>query len=201
MPSKINKPKPEEKKPSKRILRYFFNGLLFIAPVAVTIYVIYSVVGWVDNLLPINIPGLGFVTILAVITIIGYIGSTFISRPIIDLFEKTIVRIPLISLLFTSIKDLTEAFVGEKKKFKHPVIVNINGQKEVQRLGFITRSDLSVIGIEDKVAVYFPHSYNVSGNIFFYPREWVNPVEVSSSEAMKFLVSGGISGWNKDYIK
>ncbi|NMM49111.1 DUF502 domain-containing protein [Marinigracilibium pacificum] len=189
------------KHPQKKIIRYFFNGLLFIAPVAVTIYVIYSVIDWLDNLLPINIPGIGFISILAIITIIGYIGSTFISKPIIDLFEKTIVKIPLISLLFTSIKDLTEAFVGEKKKFKYPVLVNINGSQDIQRLGFITRTDLTILGLENKVAVYFPHSYNVSGNIFFYPKDWITRVDVSSSEAMKFLVSGGISGWNNEFIK
>ncbi|TNF39997.1 MAG: DUF502 domain-containing protein [Cytophagales bacterium] len=176
----------------RRILSYFFRGLLFLTPLAVTIYVMYAIFVFLDNLIPVPIPGIGILMVLALITFIGYLASLFFTKPFFEWFERGVFKIPLVNLLYTSIKDLMGAFVGEKKKFSSPVIVEISDS--MCRLGFITQEDMAVVGKEDMVAIYFPHSYNVSGNVFLVKKEKVTPLRgVKSSDVMKFMVSGGVS--------
>lgn len=176
----------------RRIISYFFRGLLFLTPLSVTIYVIYAIFIFLDNLIPVPIPGIGIVMVLGLITFVGYLASLFFAKPIFDWFERGVFKIPLVNLLYTSIRDLMGAFVGDKKKFSAPVIVEISDS--LSRLGFITQEDLSIISHPELVAVYFPHSYNVSGNVFLAKREKVKPLTgVKSSDVMKFMVSGGVS--------
>jgi len=176
----------------KKILSYFFRGLLFLTPLSVTAYILYQTILFLDNLIPIPIPGIGILVVLALITFVGYLASLFFTKPLFEWFEKGVFKIPLVSLIYTSIKDLIGAFVGDKKKFSLPVIVQINDS--LFRMGFITQEDMSVIGEPDLVAVYFPHSYNVSGNVFLVPKSKVKPLTgVKNSDVMKFMVSGGVS--------
>ena len=176
----------------RRILSYFFRGMLFITPLAVTLYVVYAIFVFLDNLIPVPIPGIGILMVLGLITFIGYLASLFFTKPFFEWFERGVFKIPLVSLLYTSIKDLMGAFVGEKKKFSSPVIVELSDS--VARLGFITQDDMSIIGMEESVAVYFSHSYNVSGNVFLVKKDKVKPLKgVRSADVMKFMVSGGVS--------
>lgn len=175
-----------------RIISYFLRGLLFITPIAVTLYIIYQTILFLDNLIPAPIPGIGILMVIALITFMGYMASLFFAKPIFDWFERGLVSIPLVNLIYTSIKDLMGAFVGDKKKFSSPVKVQLSDT--FIRLGFITQDDMSVVGEPDMVAVYFPHSYNVSGNVFLVPKDKVTPlIGVKSSDVMKFMVSGGVS--------
>jgi uncharacterized membrane protein len=185
----------------KRFLRYFLQGLLFVIPVAFTVYIILGSIQWIDNLVPritdIELyPGVGFCIIIAIVTAIGYLGSTLIAKPAFTVFENFLYRIPLVNLIYSSIKDVMGAFVGDKRKFNQPVLVKVNKDFNTQRLGFITQNDLKIIDIQDKVAVYFPHSYNISGNLFIIPKEHVTILNAPPSEVMKFIVSGGVSGLN-----
>ncbi|MCR9017344.1 DUF502 domain-containing protein [Aquiflexum gelatinilyticum] len=176
----------------KRIITYFFRGLLFVVPIALTIYVIYLIIQFLDGILPIPIPGLGILIMLAFITFIGFLASIFITKPLFDVFEKWVFKLPLINILYTSIKDLMSAFVGDKKKFNTPVIVKLS--EGMSRLGFITQDDLSIIEEENLVAIYFPHSYNFSGNLYLVPRDNVRILKnVKSADIMKLIVSGGVS--------
>jgi uncharacterized membrane protein len=176
----------------KRILSYFLRGLLFLTPLAVTVYVIYAIFIFLDGLIPVPIPGIGILMVLALITFIGYLASLFFTKPFFEWFERGVFKIPLVNLLYTSIKDLMGAFVGEKKKFSSPVIVQIS--ENLSRLGFITQEDMSNIGEPELVAVYFPHSYNVSGNVFLVPKDKIKTLKgVKSTDVMKFMVSGGVS--------
>lgn len=180
----------------KRILTYFFRGLLFVVPIALTVYVIVLTLQFLDGILPIPFPGLGIVIILVFITFIGFLASIFITRPLFEIFERWVFKIPLINILYTSIKDLMSAFVGDKKKFNTPVIVKISA--DISRLGFITQEDLSMLDEPEMVAIYFPHSYNFSGNLFLVPRENVRILKhLKSAEVMKFIVSGGVSQLQK----
>lgn len=182
------------KKVSKRIVNYFFQGLLLIAPLSITVFVIYKLLEFVDGLLPMQIPGLGLLIILSSITFIGFVGAVAIRRPLTFVFHSVIERIPLIKILYTSIADLLSAFVGQKKKFTEPVMVLLSKESDVRKLGFITEKDLSIIGIGNEfVAVYLPHSYNFSGNMFVVPAKNVIPVEANSADFMKFIVSGGVT--------
>jgi uncharacterized membrane protein len=180
----------------KPLFRYFLQGLLYVAPIGVTFYIIFALIKWIDSLLLINIPGLGFLIFVTLITLVGYLGSHFITTSVIETLEGFVKKLPLVGLVYTSIKDLTNAFVGKKKKFNQPVIVTINRDSNLQRLGYITQSDLSSLGIYDKVAVYLPHSYNISGNLFIVPKEHVTPLQANGAELMKFIVSGGVSEIN-----
>lgn len=173
---------------------YFFRGLLFIVPIALTLYIIIVAISWLDNLIPLKIPGLGLLTILAFITIIGYLASTLLAGPLFGLLEDILVRLPLVSIIYSSLKDLISAFVGDKKKFNQPVLVYLDPSFTIQKPGFITQEDLSHLGLQGQVAVYLPHSYNFSGNLFIVPAQYVTPIDAPGAEIMKFIVSGGVSG-------
>jgi uncharacterized membrane protein len=178
----------------RKVGNYFLQGLLLIAPISITLFVIYKLLDFVDGLLPLQIPGLGLLIIVGSITFIGFVGGVFIKRPLSFLFHRVIERIPLVKILYTSISDLLSAFVGKKKKFTEPVMVIMNRESNIRKLGFITEKDLHNIGIgSDFVAVYLPHSYNFSGNMFIVPAENVIPVDANPAEFMKFIVSGGVT--------
>jgi uncharacterized membrane protein len=190
----------------KKIFNYFLQGCLLIVPVAITIYVLYIAIAWIDNLLPLKIPvkipgmgtfyihGLGILTIFAVVTLIGYFATWLIANPLFVLFDKWFNRTPLVKLVYSSVKDLIEAFVGEKKRFTKPVLVKIHHQDQIQRIGFITEDDLSSLGIpRGNIAVYFPFSYGFNGQLFIVPTENVTPLNVSGIQMMKFIISGGVS--------
>ncbi len=178
----------------KRIATYFFRGLLFVVPLALTVYIIYMSLQWIDGLIPVKIPGLGLLIIIVNITILGYLASFFITRPFFELFEKYVIRIPLVNIIYTSIKDLIGAFVGDHKKFNIPVTVALNSDMSVLKVGFITREDLETLDLKEYISVYLPHSYNFSGNHFLVKRELVKTLNMNSADAMKFVVSGGVSG-------
>jgi uncharacterized membrane protein len=177
-----------------RILKHFLQGLLLVVPLALTWSVLVLSIQWMDGLVPVKIPGLGLLIILVAITFVGYLGSLFITKPIIEWMERGIARVPLISLIYISLKDLMGAFVGDKKKFNKPVLVALNQERSLYKMGFITETDLSILGLPGMVSVYLPHSYNFSGNHFLVSREMVTPLDISGTAAMKFIVSGGVSG-------
>lgn len=178
-----------------KIISYFFRGLLFVVPIALTTYIIVLAIQWLDNLIPIKVPGLGLLTILASIVFVGYLATTLLAEPFFELLEKWLRRLPFVNIIYSSLKDLISAFVGDKKKFDRPVLVTLNPEFSIQKPGFITQDDLSQLNLIDKVAVYLPHSYNFSGNMFIVPTNQVESLTgMSSSEAMKFVVSGGVSG-------
>jgi uncharacterized membrane protein len=182
------------KKTLKKIANFFFQGLLLIAPISITIFVIFKLFEFIDGLLPLRIPGLGLLIILGSITFIGMVGSYIIRTPFAILFNRVMDQVPLVKMLYTAISDLLSAFVGQKKKFTEPVMVIMNHESNIRKLGFITERDLKNIGIgEEFVAVYLPHSYNFSGNMFIVPAVNVIPVAANSTEFMKFIVSGGVT--------
>ncbi len=193
----------------RAIINYFLKGVLVVVPVGAAIILIYWIVSSVDktlnisgNLLvdrlgrPIYIPGIGILTVLVVILLAGIIVTNFITEPIKNWFNRWFNRLPLFNFLYSSIKDLTEAFVGDEKKFHEPVLVEINnfGYKQV---GFVTQKDLDHIGLPGQLAVYFPFSYSFAGQLAIVDAEKVSPLNMSASEAMKFVVSGGVSGLDK----
>lgn len=178
----------------KRIARYFFEGLLFTIPLAVTLYVLYKLFVTVDSWLRLPIPGVGFVITLASIVIIGFLASNVLTRGILSVVDKVFGHLPFIKLLYSSIKDLIGAFVGEKKSFDRPVLVKLTPNGSAKAIGFITRDSMEMYGIEDHVAVYFPQSYNFAGNLLIFPADQVEILEADSADVMAFLVSGGVSG-------
>lgn len=180
-----------------KIIRYFFSGTLFIVPLVATAYFIFVSFKWLDDRLSLPYPGLGFAIIIGVITIIGYLSTNYIFKTIAAWFDRIMNNIPLVKLIYATLKDLLGAFVGDKKKFNKPVLVRINKDNNLYQLGFITQPDLSELGLNDMVVVYFPHSYAFSGFHYFVPRENIKPLNVPGPIAMKFIVSGGVSGFRE----
>nr|WP_293843378.1 DUF502 domain-containing protein [uncultured Arsenicibacter sp.] len=176
-----------------RFLTYFGRGLLAVAPIGLTIWVLYSIFIWVDGLVPTQIPGIGLLIVFGIILGVGVLVSTVIPNSVLNLFEGSIKHMPLVRLIYFSLKDLISAFVGDKKKFNQPVLVVVNRQSELKKLGFITQADLNHLGLKGHVAVYFPHSYAFSGELFIVPAENVSLLSMSSSDAMKLIVSGGVA--------
>jgi uncharacterized membrane protein len=185
----------------KRILDNFFQGLLFITPIGLTIFILFKVFDFADSLvqnyiadlLPFKIPGLGIILLFIIISIFGYFGQRLISKPMTIIFEKMLKKAPFIEMVYSSIKDFLSAFVGKEKKFKQPVLVKINPAANIEKIGFITETDLKELNAIGKVAVYLPWSYTFTGELIIVPIEQVTPIDISSTEAMKFVVSGGVS--------
>ena len=189
----------------KKLLQYFLQGLLILAPVAITIYSIYFVVSGIDSWIPIFTHvdangqvhvqnyGIGFVLIIAVIVILGYFSSFFITGRVVSFFDKMLERTPGIKYVYTTTRDFFEAFAGDKKKFTDNVLANVD-DNDVWRVGFITQEDMEEFGLKDYVAVYIPMAYSVAGNVYIIPKQRVRRIEnISASQSMKFAVSGGIT--------
>ena len=189
----------------KKFLQYFLQGLLILAPVAITIYSIYFVVSGIDSWIPIFTHvdtngqvhvqnyGIGFVLIIAVIIILGYFSSFFITGRVVSFFDKMLERTPGIKYVYTTTRDFFEAFAGDKKKFTDNVLANVD-DNDVWRVGFITQADMEEFGLKDYVAVYIPMAYSVAGNVYIIPKQRVRRIEnISAAQSMKFAVSGGIT--------
>ncbi len=191
----------------KLLKRWFLSGLLLVAPVGLTVAILAWAFVEIDGLLgPLQkavfksitgeqktIPGLGFLVIVLGILLIGFLTSNFLTKRLMGIPGKLFERLPLIKMLYNSIRDLFGAFVGEKKSFDKPVLVSLVPGSGARVLGFVTNEDLSVLGLADDVAVYLPQSYNFAGNVIVVPRGTVTPLAAESGEVMTFIVSGGIS--------
>ena len=181
----------------KKLIDYFIKGLLIFIPIALTVFLLFWVFNSVDsiirNLLFKDIPGLGFLLTVALITAIGFLASNFLGRRFFALIERVFRGLPLVKLLYSAVKDMIEAFAGEKKSFDKPVLATIAPGSKIKVVGFVTRESLENFGLEDYVAVYMPQSYNFAGNVLLFPKEAVKPLDVESSQAMAFIVSGGVS--------
>ena len=177
----------------KRISQYFLQGLLFLVPLFVTVYVIYWVFVRIDGILDMPVPGVGFIATIVFVTLVGFGASNFLTKNIVGLVDKIFARLPLVKMLYTAIKDLVNAFVGDKKSFNQPVEVVIDRESNIRVLGFATRDSLDSIGIQDSMAVYLPQSYNFAGNLIIVDREQVTPMAADPGEVMKLIVSGGVS--------
>ena len=177
-----------------RLLNYFFKGLLISIPLAATVGIIMWLFNSLDGVLgKDHPPGLGILIILSIIMMVGWIGSSYIVKPFIDWFDEWLEKTPGIKFLYSSVKDIMEAFVGEKKKFSRPVIVEL-ATEGIYKVGFITRNDLTNIGLPGFSGVYFPKSYGFMGDLYFVRNEKIKPLNANPTEIFKMIVSGGVTG-------
>jgi len=193
----------------RKLFQYFLQGVIIVAPIAITVWAVTVLFNSVDNILPslINqlfpnlfgpdqpkkIPGLGFIVVILIVIGIGYISSSFIFSRMVELFDKLLERTPGIKIIYTTVKDFFEAFAGNKRKFNKAVLVSIDAD-DIWRVGFITSEDLHEFGLQEHMAVYVPSSYAVAGTLFFVKKERIRLLtDVSSADAMKFVISGGVT--------
>jgi uncharacterized membrane protein len=188
------------------LLNYFVKGLLIVVPLGAAFFLIFWTIARIDSSLnlsseiwvdskgrPLYIPGLGIVNVVIVILIAGILVTNVITDPIKKWFGRWLNRLPLFKFLYSSIKDLTEAFVGEEKKFNEPVLVEIN-EFGLKKIGFLVQKDLTLLDLPGEVAVYFPMSYSFAGQVVIVSADKVKPINRSAGEVMKFVISGGVSG-------
>lgn len=188
------------------LLNYFFKGLIIVVPLGAAAFLIFWAVSRVDSALnlsdilwvgkdgkPRYIPGLGILNVIVIIMIAGILVTNVITDPIKRWFNRWINRLPFFNFLYSSIKDLTEAFVGDEKKFTEAVIVQVN-EFGLKKIGFLVQKDLSKLGLPGEVAVYFPYSYSFAGQVVIIAADKVKPVDKNSADMMKFVISGGVSG-------
>ncbi len=183
----------------KQIVSYFLQGLLYITPIAATIYVLYYIFSASNSIvaglgLPVgDVPGVGLLVLLVLITLSGYVGQKIIKTPFANMFESVMKKAPLVRIIYTSVKDLMSAFVGKERKFDSPVLVSLDPTHTVRRLGFITSKDLTEIGLQGLISVYLPCSYGLLGDLIIVRADQVEPVDANSTDVMKFIVSGGVT--------
>jgi uncharacterized membrane protein len=182
------------------LLRSFLQGLILLSPIAVTAYLAFRIFSSIDSILPYDllpyIPrGVGFLIVIVFVTMVGYLGTRFfIGRWLFDSFAFLLEHTPGIKHLYAPIRDVVGSFVGEKKKFNKPVWVRVGMEPEIWRIGFMTQKDMTAYGLQERVAVYLPHAYAISGWVIVTDGKNVKPVkDMTAAQAMKFAVSGGIT--------
>lgn len=180
--------------PGRLFLGFFFRGLLLLVPITVIIWALWRVLAFLDSIIQTDIPGLGILILLAIVTVVGWLGSTIFFQPLAEIGDEILQRVPVVKTMYGALKDMMEALVGSKRKFDRPVLVKLGSGFDGQRLGFITQEDLEHLGIgPEKVAVYMPHSFAWSGNLFIVPKANITPLDANPADVMKFAVSGGVS--------
>ncbi|WP_430972733.1 DUF502 domain-containing protein [Sunxiuqinia rutila] len=192
----------------KKLLTYFMQGLVFVAPIVITGYIVFLIFDFVDGILRhqlelwfgYTIPGLGLLIILGFITVLGFVGQSIVASPFKALGHQVLKKAPLLQVIYSSLVDLFSAFVGKEKKFNQPVLVEINKENRLWKIGFVTQKSMAEIGMDGLVAVYFPHSYNFSGELYMIASSAIRPLDMPPSEAMKFVVSGGVTRVNETDI-
>ncbi len=184
-----------------RLLNYFLKGLAFVVPIAVTIYVCVAIFttidGWLqpafEAMLGRRLPGAGFVVTVALITAVGSFATGILARGVLGWVERVLNRLPLVRLLYSSTKDLLDAFVGEKRRFDKPVLVSLFPGGSARAFGFVTQESLAYLGLERHVAVYLPQSYGWAGNLIVFPGTEITPLAADSADVMAFIISGGVT--------
>jgi uncharacterized membrane protein len=210
----------QDKKVLSALAQLFFQGVVLLAPIGVTVWVIVSLFSWVDNFLPnlLNflfpvkfamvdgkipkVTGLGFVVAIGLVLLVGWLSSLFFVERLVSVFDKVLEKTPGIKIIYSSVKDFLEAFAGNKKKFDQPVLVNVDGA-DVWRVGFITQESTDHFGLAEHLTVYVPHSYAISGITYMVPVSKIKklPKGVSAGEAMKYVVSGGVTTMDEEEEK
>ncbi len=195
----------------RKALQFFFQGLIVLAPIGITLWVVIGLFNFVDDILPniihslaprylprdaegnLNkIPGLGFLVVMGVVLFVGWLSSMFMVERVVAVFDSILEKTPGIKFIYSSVKDFLEAFAGNKKKFDKPVLVNIDAP-DVWRIGFITQPNAHEFGMPEYVTVYVPHSYAISGITYIVPRDRIKLLNIGAADAMKYTVSGGVT--------
>jgi uncharacterized membrane protein len=191
----------------KKLIGFFIQGIIYTVPISITFFVLYNIFDFIDRGTKsiisfifgtdnsiISLPGLGILSLVIIITFVGYIGKFVIAKPIFEYSQTALQKLPVIKIIYSSVQDFLNAFVGKEKKFTEAVLVCLNKENSIYKLGFITSKDLSFIGMDDKmVAVYLPHSYGFTGELFITSASQISPVKAKSADILKFILSGGVS--------
>ncbi len=201
---------------ARKLFSYFLQGLIILAPITITLWAVLSLFNWIDGILPNFIqrlfprfaldeagnlrqmPGLGFLVVIGIVLVVGYVSGSFVVSKLVDLLDRILERTPGVKIIYSTIKDFFEAFAGNKRKFDRSVLVAIDAP-DIWRVGFITHDELVQFHMNEYISVYVPSSYAFSGQLYFVKRDRVRTIpDVSSTEAMKFAISGGVTSLEEE---
>lgn len=198
------------RKAFSKILQYFLQGLIILAPIVITIWALTSLFNFLDRILPdalanffpeissYYLPGMGLILAIIIIFLVGYISSSFVVGKLVELFDNVLQKTPGIKIIYSTVKDFFEAFAGNKRKFDKAVLVSVE-VADVWQIGFITHEELHEFGLHEFVAVYVPQSYAFTGRLYFVKRERIRIIpDISPADAMKFAISGGVTTLDDD---
>ncbi len=177
----------------RRLIQYFVRGLVVTTPVALTLWICWWAVTSLDSLLPLGFPGAGLLLTIVVITLVGALASNFVTRGVLHEVERVLEGVPFVRLVYTSTKDLINAFVGERRRFNRPVRVRLDDTLDVWYLGFVTADSLENLGMPGHVAVYMPWSYSFAGRVALVPADHVLPLAADAADMLAFIISGGVA--------
>ena len=177
----------------KTLAKSFFQGLIVFVPIAGSIYVVWWVLSTLDSLYELPIPGLGIVSMVIFLTLLGLLTNNVVGRTLVGALEAAMKKLPLVNIVYTSIKDLLGAFVGDQRSFSRPVMVTVDAQKQIRVFGFVTCERFDDVRLRGHVAVYLPQAYNFAGNLLIVRAELVEEVDADSAQFMAFVVSGGVA--------
>ena len=173
---------------------YLLRGILVLAPLVITFSFVFWIFNKLDGLLHpyVITPGAGFLVLVLIILLIGWISTFYVVKRSFRVVNHGIEVTPGISFIYTSVRDFFEAFVGNKRRFTHAVMVSV-AHDEVWQVGFLTDEKLAIFNLADEyVSVYVPQAYNVAGQLYIVKRDRIKAIEnVASSDVMKYAVTGG----------
>jgi uncharacterized membrane protein len=187
--------------------RIFVQGLAVVAPVAVTAYVVYWLAATSEKLLrraivtvvpdEYYVPGLGVVSALVVVFVIGLLVQVWFVRRLVRWGETILDRIPLVKLLYGAMRDMMNFFGSDASRRFHQVVTVSLDNGGATLLGLMTREDFDGLpedlAGDDEVAVYLPMSYQLGGFTVFVPRARLTRLDMSIEDAIRFAVTAGVS--------
>jgi uncharacterized membrane protein len=187
--------------------KLFLQGLAVTIPVALTLAIAWWLAasaerllgGMLIRILPEGwyIPGLGLVSAIALILLVGLLSHVIIFQRLFEWGESVVARLPLIKTIYSALKDFFGYFSpGAQQSFSKVVMVRLPGH-EFEVMGFVTRETFDDLPLDpqadDPVAVYLPMSYQIGGYTLYLPRSALTPVELPFEDAMRLAVTGGVT--------
>lgn len=206
----VAKPIPSKLGLMARLRNYFLAGLLVTAPLAITIWLTYQIITFVDNqvrplipprwlpetYLPFGIPGLGIVIVLVGLTLIGMLAAGFVGRTVMRTAERAVFGVPVIRSIYGALKQIFETVLAQKSDAFREAVLFPYPRPGLWAIGFVTgqtEGHVQEITEDEVVNVFLPTTPNpTSGFLLFVPRKDVIPLSMTMEEALKMVVSGGI---------
>ena len=185
-----------------RLRRYLLTGIVVIAPVGVTVFVLWWIFARLDQILGrifaavgLRIPGLGLLALVLTVVGVGWVAQQTIGRQLINISRDLLMKFPLTKSIYSAASQLTEQIVGEKKRFFKTCVLVEYPRPGCWVVGFLTAEgagEISGLTKRDTVAVFIPTTPNpTSGYLAFVPRSDIQPLRMSVEEGFKLVISGG----------
>lgn len=181
----------------KRLYAYFFRGLISFLPIALTIYVLYLFIAWVEGLVmgmlrpftgEFYLPGLGILLGTGLILVLGFLVSQPFMTRMLSWVELPFTNLPLVKSIYASLKSFADYFSPHERDAQQVVLLR-QPDTDISIIGLITRQNLSDLPLDAQtrkhVAVYLPMGYMIGGYTVFVPREWVQVLDMSVEQAMR----------------